>query len=111
MTPKRQIHCVDLFEAAELVPLSGSVSGSITVYRLHRDGGIEGSGLQGTWESIVREKYFSITVVNRLTDTVIFSSPRCSVEGQEWRLPSKAYAMGVITFVGISAGSDAEAAQ
>jgi hypothetical protein len=96
-TPQREVHVVDWLPAWELVKQGVSLHGLLTIYRLHKDGGIEAAGMQATWADLVREKYFSIMVLDRYTDTVIFQANRCSVHSQDWRA-ARGYVMGTIGF-------------
>ncbi len=100
MTPRKAHHTIDTLEAVELMPLSATVNGTIQVYRLHQDGGVEGAGMVAHFQNVAQEKYFSIMVVDRLTDDVLFQSDRCAVTSQHWK-NGRGYVMGTISFDGL----------
>lgn len=99
-TPARPVKCVDSVIPAEQIPLAVSFSGSMQIYRLHQDGGIEQAGLTATWQDLPREKYFSIVVLDRLTQTTLFRADRCKVLRQRWSM-RKGFVMGSVQFTGI----------
>lgn len=99
-SPRKEVACVDWLGPWELIPTSTRVQGNMTIYRLHRDGGIEASGMKATWRDVPREKYFSVLVLDRSTDTVIFQANKCSINSQSWRV-GKGYVMGTINFTAL----------
>jgi hypothetical protein len=107
-SPQREIHGIDTLEPIELVPGPLSCSGTMTIYRQVHDGGIEGGGMKPTWDAETRGKYFSILIVDRITDTVIWESRKNSVVRQSWSFPAKGYVTGNISFKGITYGNGTE---
>jgi len=105
-TPKKQLHCVDWLSPVELIPTSREVQASMTIFKMHGDGGIEAAGLAGAWGDSTMEKYFSILVIDKLSDTTIFRSDRCSVVSQSWKV-GRGYVMGSISFTGLHWSNDA----
>jgi len=99
---KRHLHTIDTLQPAELVPLSTEVGGTLTVYKLKNDGGVEGAGLAAEFKNLVMGKYFSLSLVDRSTDTIIFNLPQCSVESQNWDINTKRYLIGQIGFSALS---------
>jgi hypothetical protein len=104
---KRHLHTIDTPLTAELIPLTAEVSGTITVYKLRGDGGVEGAGLAAAFSNLVMGKYFSLALVDRSNDQIIFSLPQCSVESQNWDINSKRYVMGQIVFSALSWSNEA----
>ncbi len=100
-TPRRKIHCVDSASPFELAPTTNSVSGSMSVYRLHDDGAAEGAGMVGTIDELPREKYFTMVLFNLATGGIVFQAEFCSVENQSWNFESRSLSMGTITFSAI----------
>lgn len=100
-TPQRELRVIDTLEPAELIPQGASVRGSLTIYRLHRDGGIEAAGLAAAWADMTRQKYFSLMVVDRVTDTVLFRADRCATAAQSWNV-GRGFVMGTVAFVGLN---------
>ena len=96
-TPRRRYKGIDTLIASELIPTEYAVAGNMTIYRLHKDGGAEAAGITATWEDYTREKYFSILIIDRTTDTVLFRATECSIENQKWQY-GKGYVMGTISF-------------
>jgi hypothetical protein len=106
-TSRKPIKGIDVLQATELIPVEQLVNGGLSVFRLHRDGGIEAAGLIGTWNSMTREKYFSLMIIDRATDTVVIQADKCSVQRQSWTYQPKAYVMGTITWTGIVYNNEA----
>lgn len=106
-TPKRALQTIDTLIPMELVPLATALSGNLTIYRLHKDGGIEAAGMAATYADLTREKYFSIMVIDRVTDTVMFQADQCSTESQSWR-NGKGYVMGSIAFKGLKFNNETQ---
>lgn len=99
---KRHLHTIDTLQPAELVPLSTEVGGTLTVFRLRNDGGVEGAGLAAEFKNLVMGKNFSLALVDRGSDTIIFNLPQCSVESQNWDINTKRYLIGQIGFSALS---------
>jgi hypothetical protein len=96
-TPRREIRGVDSLTPFELVQSGAVCRGNMSIFRLHADGGIEATGMKATWRDLTKEKYFSILVLDRSTDTVVFQADKCSVVSQSWRV-GRGYVMGAINF-------------
>lgn len=92
-TPRKAIQGLDIMEPLELAPTTSRVTCRMQLYRTLGDGGAEGAGLTTPLDSLPRERYFSIQLITRNTDTVIFEARYCSVVRQSWSAPEK----GVIT--------------
>ena len=99
-TPRRKVQVIDHFGPFELIQQAVQITGSMRIYRIQEGGGIEAAGLIGTWDDLTREKYFSILVVNRLRDSVLFQAQMCSVESQDWRI-GRGHIMGTVSFSGL----------
>jgi hypothetical protein len=107
-TPRKEIRGIDTLQAVEEIPVGFSVRGTLQVYRLHRDGGIESVGLIATFDSLTREKYASLMVIDRLTDTVLMQVDKMSVQNQSWSFVPKSFVIGTISFTGLNYNNDAE---
>lgn len=99
-TPRREVHVVDYLPPWELIPTGITIHGTMTIYRMHRDGGLEAAGMKATWADLTKEKYFSIMVLDRVTDTVIFQANKCSVNSQSWHV-GRGYVMGNVAFTAL----------
>ncbi len=100
--PVNAIHALDSPEAYEISSTTTSVSGSISLYRMIGDGGLEGSGLTARFEDIVRMKYVNLALRERFSDTVIFQCRNCVISNQSWGAEAKGMMMGSFNFSGIS---------
>lgn len=97
-TPREAINGIDSIDPFELAPTSTRVTGSIELVRTVADGGAEGAGLTTSYDKLPREKYFSVMLVERISDTVLFRADHCSVVSQTWDFPSKEKARGSLEF-------------
>jgi hypothetical protein len=109
LTPRKAIRGIDTLQVVELAPAGISTRGSLQIYRFHRDGGIEAAGLAATFDAITREKYASMMVMDRLTDTVLAQIDKFCVEHQTWTITPKSFVIGTISFTGIDYNNDAVA--
>lgn len=99
--PVRAIHGIDQIEAFELASTTAGVSGSMQIYRLAGDGGAEGAGITTPFPDLSRARYFSIAVLDRLRDQVIFEARRCSLTSQAWSMAARGIVTGHLNWVGI----------
>lgn len=106
-TPGRALHGLDSSEPYEFVPTVSRISGSIGLLRLIGDGGLEGAGITYHYGDLPRGKYFSLTLVERGSDTQIFRADRCWCQAQSWDVPSKGRATGQMTFEAIDWNNEA----
>jgi hypothetical protein len=109
-TPLEELRVVDVLEPVELIPQGVSVRGQLSIYRLRQDGGLQAAGMVATWADLTRQKYFSILVVDRVTDTVIFRADKCMVGSESWRF-GKGYVMGQVSFQGLGWSNETEPSQ
>jgi hypothetical protein len=108
VSPRRELHGIDILEPTELVPSSLSIHGTIQVYRLHQDGGVEAAGLVATWQKLTKEKYASLMVLDRATDTVLVQVDKFCVNNQSWRITPKSFVLGTITWTGFGYSNDSD---
>jgi hypothetical protein len=106
-TPHREVQPVDVLTPAELIPQAAKLSGSMQVYRIHGDGGIQATGMIPTWRDLTRGKYFSILITDRFSDTTFFRADACSCTGDRWRI-ARGYVMGQISFKGLAWTNETE---
>ena len=97
-TPSKEIIGVDVTSVIELAPTISRCGGSIGLYRLRGDGGLEGAGISPPVQELPRGKYASIMLVDRITDTVIFSALNCHIEDQKWSIKTKSLMVGSAVF-------------
>jgi hypothetical protein len=101
-SPVRAIETIDDPQPAELAPTRVRVKGQIKCYRLAGDGGLEGMGITTQFADIPRQKYFQLTLRDRITDNVILEFDYCMVEAQHWTVAAKEFMMGSFNFTGIT---------
>lgn len=107
-TPHREVQSVDVLTPAELIPQAAKLMGSMSIYRIHGDGGIQATGMIPTWHDLTRGKYFSVLVVDRFSDTTFFRADACSCVGEKWRI-GRGYVMGQISFKGLTWNNESQA--
>jgi hypothetical protein len=98
VTARKEIRQVDSVGVQELAPTTTSVSCTMSLYRQMSDGGLEGAGITARYENLPRERYFNVTLVDRVTDSVIFQASQCSVEEQSWTIAPKGLVTGQVAF-------------
>lgn len=101
-TPRKSFYTIDSAEPAELGQTTTRISGSLGIYRIHADGGAEGSGIVAPFPDLTKERYFSIVLLERTTDTVIFRADNCSLLSQSWDVPVRGFVTGTLNFQALS---------
>lgn len=97
-TPRKAIFAVDSATAYELAPTVATVTGTLRIYRLMRDGGLEGYGITQFPKDLLNEAYVSVTLIDAKSDTVLFTANKCAIQNQSWDVPSRGIVTGSITF-------------
>lgn len=97
-TPKKRQMGIDSLRPYELIPTGTVVQGQLALLRLVGDAGIEGAGMTAPFADLSKEKYFSIALVDRTSDTVIFQADYASISSESWSIPSKGIVTGTVTF-------------
>jgi hypothetical protein len=101
-TPKREIRGLDCPDPYEIAHTTTKVRGTIGLYRLSRRGGLEGYGIVSNFHNMHREKYVTITLVDRRTDQTVFQCIDAVITSQSWRASARGIMTGSFTFEGIS---------
>lgn len=101
-TPKKEFYGIDSPDPYEIGATQTKITGTISVYRTNGDGGAEGWGLATTFDDISREKYFSLMLIDRATNRVLFQADFCSVTSQSWNVPPKGVVTGQIQFAALT---------
>lgn len=102
MTPFKARYGLDSADPFELVPMYTKVQGSIGLLRTVGDGGAEGAGMTVSFEDLPRGKYFSLMLVDRGSDQVLFQAELCVAKVQKWDVRSRSIVTGSVEFEGIS---------
>lgn len=101
-TPSREVRGIDCQEALELAPTISSVSCSMSVFRTLGDGGAEGPGMSVPPTLLPRGKYFSVMLLEQVTNTILFTANKCRIEEQKWDVAAKSFVRGSINFKALS---------
>lgn len=97
-TPHRPTMGLDSASPYELAPTSNQLNGVLGLLRASGTGGLEGAGISFHYGMLPKGKYFSLAVVDRLNDVLIFASDRCVVQSQNWNIPSGGRMTGSMSF-------------
>lgn len=105
---RHAIYGIDQYTPFELAPGQAVIKGTLDIVRQHLDGGVEGRGVAAPERLLLLEKYFSLAVIDRLTDSVLLVIDNASVEGQQWAVSAKGDLTGSFSFVGLGWSNEAE---
>ena len=106
-TPHREIMAIDFNMPFELAPGATRMSGQIGLYRKTLEAGAEGKGMVSDFNTATRDKYFTIALVDRVSNTMLFKANNCSVNSQSWNLPTRGRVSGTVSFSGITWSNEA----
>jgi hypothetical protein len=95
---QKAIHALDSLAAYELAPGQAKVMGTVQVYRLAGDGGAEGAQITTQFQDLVRQNYFTVALVQRDNEAILFSANKCALVSQSWNAPTKGFITGSINF-------------
>lgn len=95
-TPSRVIGGIDNVEAMELAPTNSLCGWNMSLYRIKGSGGLQGLGISPVSTEIARGKYFTITLIERISDTVIFEAKFCKVDNESWDVAAKSMSIGTV---------------
>lgn len=106
-TPLKEIQTVDYLGSIEIANMNVTGGGSMVIYKTKRDGGIEASGFVARWQDLSRQKYFSLLLIDRSSDTVIYRADKNMVASQKWHYGQE-LVLGVVTFRSILAENSSQ---
>jgi hypothetical protein len=95
---QKLIYALDSSSAYEAIPTQAHASGTVNVYRTSNDGGAEGAQLTTRFSDIVRQRYFTVALIDRVTLEVLFEADRCALQTQSWDVPVRGFVTGVLAF-------------
>lgn len=101
-TDYKEINGLDSAEPYELASEITRVVGQVGLLRLAGDGGIEGLGITAQFEDLTRQKYVTIALVDRVTQTLLFRADQCVIVDQQWSVQVKNRLEGMMSFKGIT---------
>ncbi len=100
-TPIDEIYGLDDMEPAELAVTRTHTAFTMRLFRTAGDGGIEGAGITPLNSNLPRGKYFSVSLIDKLSDKSIFECEFCTVEAQSWKVAVKQFVVGSVSCKGI----------
>lgn len=101
LSSKKEQMGLDSLVPFELIPTRYSVSGSMQMYRQHGDGGLEGQGAMAASADVANEKYCTFSLVDRVTDEILFRTDMLMFTDQDWSAEAKRIVQGRATFMAI----------
>ncbi len=105
-TPRGKARGIDSPFIIDLMPTTIETGGSVEVLRLINDGGLEARNLVLSPRYFIVEKHFTLELVERQTDTILYRAKYCSVENQSWNVVAKGMVTGTFNFTGVVAYND-----
>lgn len=106
-TGTHPIYGIDQHTPFELGIGQSSIKGTMDVCRLRNTGGLEGSGIVPPEQDMLRGKYFSLALVDRLSDTIILQIDEGFVTDQNWQTQPRGLLTGSFSFEGMGWTNDA----
>lgn len=100
-TPHKPIQCLDSIEPYELAVTTTALNGTLAIYRLHGDAGIQGAGLVANFVNLSKSKYFTLMIVDRSTSYTVFRAKHCVINSESWTMPVNGIVKGDVSFEGI----------
>jgi hypothetical protein len=94
--------------ANQLAPRTYSVSGTIQILRGRSTGGLEGAGLVPSADAMLRQKYLTVELQDRITQDIVYHAAFCQVIQQQWSVNAKGLTTGTFNFKGISFSNEAQ---
>lgn len=91
----------------QLAPRFYEVSATIQVLRGRSTGGLEGAGLVPTAEAMLRQKYLTIEIQDRITQDIVYRAVQCAVQQQQWQMNARGIVTGTFNFDGITFANEA----
>lgn len=92
---------IDNMAPFELAPGPTRIKGNMDLLRARMDGGLEGQGVAATHNNILLEKYFTLALIDRVSDSVILYVEDCVIVDQNWNIQSRNIITGQASFEGI----------
>lgn len=96
-TPRKKVHVVDVPHPVELMATTTEISWQMGVMRLMGDGGMQGNGIVANQTNIIKEKYFTIMLVERLSNLPVFQADMCQTDGEQWSITAKGLMSGSVS--------------
>ncbi len=104
---RQEIPCIDRSTPIELPSGMCTIKGTMEIMRFRNSGGLQGVGIAAPEDRILLERYFSLTVVDRVSDKVILQIDEASVTEESWQTGAKGMVSGTFSFQGRQWTNDA----
>ncbi len=101
-TQREEEHGLDTLHPFEASPMATSTNGTIQVYRVRDDDGLEGYHLVRAMENIELDQYFTIELKDRVSGVTYLKVNHASITAQSWSVGAKGVLTGQFSFVGLS---------
>jgi hypothetical protein len=92
---------IDQSTPFELPSGACTIKGTFDVLRIRATGGLQGAGIAPPERKVLQERYFSLTIVDRLTDSVILQIDQAAVTEENWQTAAKAILSGSFSYEGM----------
>lgn len=107
MTSHGDLRAIDSPVVRSRVPRMYGVNGTMQVLRGRSTGGLEGAGMVPSAQAMLRQKYLTIELQDRITQDIVFSVRQCDVDDQSWQIQAKGLVVGTFNFTGITFDNEA----
>ncbi len=97
-TAQKAVYALDSSFPYELAPGQTRIVGSLNVYRLAGDGGAEGANMTTQFTDVIRQNYFTLSLVDRATGQTLFQANHCALTSQSWSAPVRGFVTGSLAF-------------
>lgn len=98
VTERVEAFGIDVLPAQELMAGRVHVKVNMSVLRTTADGGAQGMGAVAQAADAASERYVSLMLRDRRTDTPILAADTCQMESESWRVVAKDLMRGSLTF-------------
>lgn len=102
ITAHKEIEGVDQLFPFELAPTTTMVTFQMGVLRLLADGGMQAAGIVPQQQHLSQEKYFTVQLVERKTNTTLFLSVMNVCDSEVWSITPKGLLAGQVVCKGIT---------
>ncbi len=98
---QRPIYGIDRNTPFEIASGQVAVKGNIDVLRVRTEAGLEAVGIGIPENKVLLKRYFSMSIIDRATDTTILAIPEASCGNQNWQANAKGELTGSFAFEGL----------
>ena len=100
-TVRKEIQTIDIAHPVELAATRTSVTWTMNVLRIAGDGGVQGAGMVAGQVNVIKEKYFTLLLVDLGTDLTVFKCDFNQTSSESWSIMSKGMMTGQVNGTGI----------